>query len=54
MSDDSGKSYRVLRVDNTHNHFTLEQISNDSQVGELLRENRYVEQIVGKNYGWLD
>lgn len=48
MSDDSGKSYRILHVDNTHNHFTLEQISNDSQVGELLRENRYVESDRGK------
>ena len=26
MSDVSGKTYRILRVDNTHNHFTLEQI----------------------------
>jgi hypothetical protein len=48
MSDDSGKAYRILRVDNTHNHFTLELISNDSQVGELFRENRYAESDRGK------
>ena len=48
MSDDSGKAYRILRVDNTHNHFTLEQISNDSKVGEVFRENRYVESDRGK------
>ena len=48
MSDDSGTAYRILRVDNTHNHFTLEQISNDSKVGELFRENRYVESDRGK------
>ena len=48
MSDDSGTAYRILRIDNTHNHFTLEQISNDSKVGELFRENRYVESDRGK------
>jgi hypothetical protein len=48
MSDDSGNAYRILRVDNTHNHFTLEQISNESKVGELFRENRYVESDHGK------
>jgi hypothetical protein len=48
MSDDSGRAYRILRVDNTHNHFTLERISNDSQAGELFRENRYVESDRGK------
>ena len=48
MSDDSGTAYRILRVDNTYNHFTLEHISNDSKVGELFRENRYVESDRGK------
>jgi hypothetical protein len=48
MSDDSGKAYRILRVDNTHSHFTLKQISNESKVGELFRENRYVESDRGK------
>ncbi len=48
MSDGSGKTYRILRVDNTHSHFTLEQISNESKVGELFRENRYVESDRGK------
>jgi len=48
MSDDSGKAYRILRVDNTHSHFTLEQISDESKVGELIRENRYVESDRGK------
>ena len=48
MSDGSGKTYRILRVDNTHSHFTLEQISNESNVGELFRENRYVESDRGK------
>jgi hypothetical protein len=48
MSDDSGRAYRILRVDNTHNQFTLEHISNDSKVSELFRENRYVESDRGK------
>jgi hypothetical protein len=48
MSDDSGRAYRILRVDNTHNHFTLEHISIDSKVSELFRENRYVESDRGK------
>ena len=48
MSDDSGTAYRLLRVDNTHNHFTLEHISNDSKVGKFFRENRYVESDRGK------
>jgi hypothetical protein len=48
MSDDSGTAYRILRVDNTHNHFALEHISNDSKVGELFRENRYVESDRGE------
>jgi len=48
MSDDSGKTYRILRVDNTHSHFTIEQISNESKVGELFRENHYVESDRGK------
>ena len=48
MSDDSGKSYRILRVDNTHGQFTLEQISNEAKVSELFRENRYVDSDRGK------
>ena len=42
FSDASGTAYRVLRVDNTDAKFTLEQISDQSKVGEYFRENRYV------------
>lgn len=42
FSDGSGRAYRVLRIDNTNAKFTLEQIADQSKVGELFRENRYV------------
>ncbi|MEO5864665.1 MAG: hypothetical protein ABIQ79_06495 [Nitrospiraceae bacterium] len=42
FSDASGTAYRVLRIDNTDTKFTLEQISDQSKVGEFFRENRYV------------
>jgi hypothetical protein len=42
FSDDSRKAYRILRIDNTGDNFTIEQISDESKVGELFRENHYV------------
>lgn len=42
FSDASGTAYRILRIDNTDTKFTLEQISDQSTVGEFFRENRYV------------
>jgi len=43
FSDGSGRAYRVIRIDNTQTKFTLEQISDQSKVGELFRENRYLQ-----------
>jgi hypothetical protein len=48
FSDASGTAYRIIRVDNTGSKFTLEQISDESKVGELFRENRYVDFDRGK------
>ena len=42
FSDDSGKAYRIVRIDNTGDKFTIEQISDDSKASESFRENRYV------------
>ena len=55
MSDDSGKAYRILRVDNTHTpisplsryRMTLKSVSCSAKIATW-------SQIVGKNYGWLD
>lgn len=47
FSDGSGKAYRVLRIDNTNSKFTLEQISNQSTVGESFIENRYQQSDLG-------
>jgi hypothetical protein len=43
FSDASGTAYRVIRIDNTNAKFTFEQISDQSKVGELFRENRYLQ-----------
>ena len=43
FSDASGTAYRILRVDNTVDKFTVEQISDESKASELFRENRYVD-----------
>ena len=48
FSDASGTAYRILRIDNTVEKFTVEQISGESNAGELFRENRYVESNRGK------
>jgi hypothetical protein len=40
FNDGSGRAYRVIRIDNTNQKFTLEQISNQSKVGEEFVENR--------------
>jgi hypothetical protein len=48
FSDASGTAYRIIRIDNTNAKFTLEQISDQSKVGELFRENRYVQSDRGR------
>ena len=48
FSDDSGTAYRILRVDNTVDKFTVEQISDESKASELSLENRYVDSDRGK------
>ena len=48
FSDAVGTAYRILRVDNTGNTFTIEHISDESKVGELFRENRYMDSDRGK------
>jgi hypothetical protein len=41
FADDFGKVYYILRTDNTKTKFTLEKVSDDFKVGELLREKQY-------------
>jgi hypothetical protein len=48
FSDASGMAYRILRIDNTVEQFTVEQISDESKSSELFRENRFVESDRGK------
>lgn len=48
FSDASGTAYRILRIDNTVEKFTVEQILNESKASELFRENRFVESDRGK------
>ena len=48
FSDASETAYRIIRIDNTNAKFTLEQISDQSKVGELFRENRYVQSDRGR------
>lgn len=48
FSDASGTAYRILRIDNTVEKFTVEKISDDSKASELFRENRYVDSARGK------
>ena len=48
FSDDSGTAYRILRVDNTGDKFTVEKISDEAKSSELFRENRYVNSARGK------
>ena len=48
FSDAFGTAYRILRVDNTVDKFTVEQISDESKASELFRENRYVDSDRGK------
>ena len=48
FSDASGTTYRILRIDNTVEKFTVEKISDDSKASELFRENRYVDSARGK------
>jgi hypothetical protein len=48
FSDAYGTTYRILRVDNTVDKFTVEQISDESKASESFRENRYVDSDRGK------
>ena len=48
FSDASGTAYRIIRIDNTNAKFTLEQISDQSKVGELFRENLYLQSDRGR------
>ena len=48
FSDAFGTAYRILRVDNTVDKFTVEQISDESKASELFRENRYLDSDRGK------
>jgi hypothetical protein len=48
FADDFGKAYYILRTDNTKTQFTIEQISDDFKVGELLREKQFVTTDQGK------
>jgi hypothetical protein len=48
FSDASGATYRILRVDNTGEKFTLEQISDEFKASEAFRENRHVDSERGK------
>ena len=48
FSDAFGTAYRILRVDNTVDKFTVEQISDESKASELFLENRYVDSDRGK------
>ena len=48
FNDASGTTYRILRIDNTVEKFTVEKISDDSKASELFRENRYVDSARGK------
>ena len=48
FSDASGTAYRILRVANTIDKFTVEQISDESKASESFRENRYVDSDRGK------
>lgn len=48
FSDAFGTAYRILRVANTVDKFTVEQISDESKASELFRENRYVDSDRGK------
>ena len=48
FSDASGTAYRILRVDNTVDKFTVEQISDESKASELFHENSYVDSARGK------
>lgn len=48
FSDGSGRAYRIIRVDNTGDKFTIEKISDESKASELFRENRYVDSDRGK------
>jgi len=41
-------TYRILRVDNTGEKFTLEQISDEFKASEAFRENRHVDSERGK------
>lgn len=48
FSDGSGRAYRIIRIDNTTAKFTLEQISDQSKVGESFIENRYIQSDRGR------
>lgn len=48
FADDFGKAYYILRTDNTKTKFTIEQISDDFKVGDLLREKQYTSTDRGK------
>ena len=48
FADDFGKTYYILRTDNTKTNFTIEHISNDFNVGEHLREKSYSSTARGK------
>ena len=48
FSDASGTTYRILRIDNTVEKFTVEKISDDSKASELFHENHYVDSARGK------
>ena len=48
FADDFGKVYYILRTDNTKTKFTLEQVSEDFKVGDLLRVKQYITTDRGK------
>ena len=48
FTDDFGKVYYILRTDNTKTKFTLEQVSDDFKVGDLLREKQFTTTDRGK------
>jgi hypothetical protein len=48
FADDFGKVYYILRTDNTKTKFTLEKVSEDFKVGDLLRVKQYITTDRGK------
>ncbi|MGH7184215.1 MAG: hypothetical protein ACREJN_19880 [Nitrospiraceae bacterium] len=48
FADDLGKVYSILRTDNSRTRFTLEQVSDNFKVGDLLREKQFATTDRGK------